>query len=90
MSYKNDVTFQTDLIYQFQFLFAGSNSRKEFWIIFVFSRDKPPTREEAISLFQKCCDELQRRFMVNLPLFRCKIVSKDGIEELPIVKAKAF
>ena len=28
--------------------------------------------------------------MVNLPVFKCKIVSKDGIEELPIVKANAF
>lgn len=55
-----------------------------------YNKDKPPTREEAIALFQKCCDELQRRFSINLPLFRLKIVSKDGIEELPIVKAKAF
>merc|ERR1712228_198835 len=55
-----------------------------------YNKDKPPTRLEALALFQKCCDELQRRFMVNLPVFKCKIVSKDGIEELPIMKAKAF
>ena len=50
----------------------------------------PPTREEAIKLYQACADELQRRFMVNLPLFMAKIVSKDGVEELPIIKANAF
>lgn len=55
-----------------------------------YNKSCPPTREEAIKLFQACADELQRRFMVNLPLFAAKIVSKSGIEELPIVKAAAF
>ena len=58
-------------------------------LIFSF-REKPPTREEAIKLYQACADELQRRFMVNLPLFACKIVSKNGVETLPVVKANAF
>merc|ERR1711970_1591936 len=48
-----------------------------------YNRSCPPTREEAIKLYQACADELQRRFMG-------KIVSKDGIEELPIIKANAF
>merc|ERR1712128_300022 len=34
-----------------------------------YNRSCPPTREEAIKLYQACADELQRRFMVNLPLF---------------------
>jgi len=55
-----------------------------------YNRDIPPTRDEAVALLQKCCDELQRRFMVNLPLFKVKLVSKDGVEELPQIKAKAF
>lgn len=53
-------------------------------------RDAPPTREEAVKLYQACADELQRRFMVNLPLFACKIISKDGVETLPTLKANAF
>lgn len=55
-----------------------------------YSREKPPTREQAVELYQACADELQRRFMVNLPLFACKIVSKDGVETLPVIKANAF
>merc|ERR1712062_577027 len=55
-----------------------------------YTKEKPPTREEAIKLYQACADELQRRFMVNLPLFACKIVSKNGVETLPVVKANAF
>ena len=57
---------------------------------FDYSRDKPPTREEAIKLYQDCADELQRRFMANLPLFAAKIVSKNGVETLPVIKANAF
>ena len=53
-------------------------------------RDAPPTREEAVKLYQACADELQRRFMVNLPLFACKIISKDGVGTLPTLKANAF
>jgi len=56
----------------------------------IMIRDAPPTREEAVKLYQACADELQRRFMVNLPLFACKIISKDGVETLPTLKANAF
>nr|XP_033813383.1 proteasome subunit beta type-2 [Geotrypetes seraphini] len=40
------------------------------------------TREEAIALLKKCFDELQRRFILNLPSFNVRIIDKEGIHEL--------
>jgi len=39
-------------------------------------------KEEALDIIQKCVDEIHRRFIVNMPQFKVRIVDKDGIREL--------
>lgn len=48
------------------------------------------TKEEALDLLQKCITEIQRRFLVDAPQFRARIVSKTGIEDLGFVKPAPF
>ncbi|XP_078537277.1 proteasome subunit beta type-2 [Lissotriton helveticus] len=40
------------------------------------------TREEAVELLRKCVEELQKRFILNLPSFNVRIIDKDGIHDL--------
>ena len=56
----------------------------------LYLRSCPPTLKEGIDLVQKCCDELQRRYLINMPAFRLKVVTKEGMKELPVIKPKAF
>jgi len=48
------------------------------------------TVQEAQDILQKCVDEVQARFLVNLPAFKVKIISKDGIKDLADLKPHAF
>lgn len=45
------------------------------------------TKEDAVKLLNKCIDEVQKRFIVNLPTFKVRCISKDGIEDLPDMAA---
>mgnify|MGYP003730393957 CR=1 FL=1 len=56
----------------------------------IFLRNCPPTLEEGISLVQRCCDELQKRYLVNMPSFRLKVITKDGMKDLPNIVPHAF
>ncbi|ESP05311.1 hypothetical protein LOTGIDRAFT_181139 [Lottia gigantea] len=49
---------------------------------------KDMNQDEAMKLLQQCIDELSRRFIVNLPTFNVRVVNKDGIKNLGILKAK--
>ncbi|KAH0631124.1 hypothetical protein JD844_005256 [Phrynosoma platyrhinos] len=50
------------------------------------------TREEAIEVLKKCLEELQKRFILNLPSFNARFIDKDGIHEvtnIPLLKSVA-
>ncbi|KAG7160328.1 proteasome subunit beta type-2-like [Homarus americanus] len=40
-------------------------------------------QEQAYELLKKCIAEIKRRFIINLPKFRVRVISKDGIKDLP-------
>jgi len=40
------------------------------------------SKEEALDLVQKCVDEIRRRFIVNMPVFKVRMINKDGIHNL--------
>ncbi|XP_048757802.1 proteasome subunit beta type-2-like [Ostrea edulis] len=44
------------------------------------------TRARALELLNMCIEEIKRRFIINLPAFRVRVVDKDGIHELPTIK----
>lgn len=44
--------------------------------------------QEAYELLKKCAAEIKRRFIINLPKFRVRIISKDGIKDMPHVVAE--
>ncbi|KAK4309800.1 hypothetical protein Pmani_018592 [Petrolisthes manimaculis] len=46
------------------------------------------TREAGYELLKKCIGEVKRRFVINLPKFRVRIISKEGISDMPTIIAK--
>ncbi|CAB1351208.1 unnamed protein product [Coregonus sp. 'balchen'] len=40
------------------------------------------TRDEAVDLLKKCIEELNKRFILNLPSFSVRLIDKDGIHDL--------
>uniref|UniRef100_A0ABI7ZPP5 Uncharacterized protein n=1 Tax=Felis catus TaxID=9685 RepID=A0ABI7ZPP5_FELCA len=40
------------------------------------------SRERAVELLRKCLEELQKRFILNLPTFSVRIIDKNGIHDL--------
>nr|XP_055074976.1 proteasome subunit beta type-2 isoform X2 [Misgurnus anguillicaudatus] len=40
------------------------------------------TREEAVDLLKKCVEELNKRFILNLPSFTVRLIDKDGIHDM--------
>lgn len=42
--------------------------------------------EDGIQLLKLCIQEISKRFLVNLPLYKVKIIDKDGVRELPTIK----
>ncbi|XP_014033055.1 proteasome subunit beta type-2 [Salmo salar] len=40
------------------------------------------TRDEAVDLLKKCVEELNYRFILNLPSFSVRLIDKDGIHDL--------
>lgn len=42
--------------------------------------------KEAYELLQKCVHQIQKRLTINLPVFKVKIVRKDGIADLDDIK----
>uniref|UniRef100_A0A8I3W4C6 Uncharacterized protein n=1 Tax=Callithrix jacchus TaxID=9483 RepID=A0A8I3W4C6_CALJA len=50
----------------------------------ILDRYYTPTisRERAVELLRKCLEELQKRFILNLPTFSVRIIDKNGIHDL--------
>lgn len=46
------------------------------------------TETEALSLLNKIVAEIQKRLLVQLPSFHVRVISKDGIKDLPSIFAK--
>ncbi|VDI06727.1 20S proteasome subunit beta 4 [Mytilus galloprovincialis] len=46
------------------------------------------TEAEAVELLKKCIDEIQLRFIVNLPSYTVRVINKDGIKDLPNISPK--
>lgn len=44
------------------------------------------TQEEAVELLQKCIDEVHTRFIVNLANYKVRVITKEGIREMPDMK----
>uniref|UniRef100_A0A4W5MAF3 Proteasome subunit beta n=1 Tax=Hucho hucho TaxID=62062 RepID=A0A4W5MAF3_9TELE len=40
------------------------------------------TRDEAVDLLKKCIEELNKRFILNLPSFSVRLIDKEGIHDL--------
>lgn len=47
---------------------------------------KDMTKEEALDLLKKCIAEIQKRFLVDSPHFKARVVTKTGVEDLGFVK----
>ena len=46
------------------------------------------TREEAYEVMKKCVAEVQKRLIINLPNFQVKILDKDGIHSMDVIRSK--
>ncbi|XP_015340764.1 proteasome subunit beta type-2 isoform X1 [Marmota marmota marmota] len=55
-----------------------------FLTLSILDRYYTPTisRERAVELLRKCLEELQKRFILNLPTFSVRIIDKNGIHDL--------
>lgn len=47
---------------------------------------KDMTKEEAVHLLKMCITEIQKRFLVDNPQFKVRLVRKTGVEDLGFVK----
>lgn len=48
------------------------------------------SREEGYKLLQRCVNEIKKRFIVNLPKFKVCVISKKGVEDLPVIEATGY
>ncbi|ELW49525.1 Proteasome subunit beta type-2 [Tupaia chinensis] len=55
-----------------------------FLTLSILDRYYSPTlsHERAMELLRKCLEELQKRFILNLPTFSIRIIDKNGIHDL--------
>ncbi|XP_069333763.1 proteasome subunit beta type-2 isoform X1 [Eulemur rufifrons] len=55
-----------------------------FLTLSILDRYYTPTisRDKAVELLRKCLEELQKRFILNLPTFSVRIIDKNGIHDL--------
>ncbi|KAK7101223.1 proteasome subunit beta type-2-like [Littorina saxatilis] len=47
---------------------------------------KDMTRDEAMALLKMCLTEIQKRFLVDNPQFKVRVVGTNGVEDLGFVK----
>jgi 20S proteasome subunit beta 4 len=46
------------------------------------------TEQEAYEILKKCVAEIQKRLIINLPNFQVKVLDKDGIHALDVIKSQ--
>lgn len=46
------------------------------------------TIQEAYNVLKLCVAEIQKRLIINLPNFQVKVLDKDGIHSLDVIKSK--
>ena len=46
------------------------------------------SREEAYGVLEKCVAEIQKRLIISLPNFQVKVLDKDGIHIMDVIKSK--
>ncbi|KAK2106443.1 hypothetical protein P7K49_015957 [Saguinus oedipus] len=75
-----EVSFDEDLKLNQKLLRVGFNvSTLSTWSLCSLSAI---SRERAVELLRKCLEELQKRFILNLPTFSVRIIDKNGIHDL--------
>lgn len=62
-----------------------------FFILGILDRFHRPdmTREKGVELLEKCVEEIQQRFLVNLASFSYYIISEDGFSERNFINMKS-
>lgn len=60
-----------------------------FFGLSVFDRFYTPnlSRQDAYELMRKAVEEVKTRFIVNMHAFKIRVIDKDGIHDLPDIKA---
>nr|CAB3265222.1 proteasome subunit beta type-2-like [Phallusia mammillata] len=48
------------------------------------------TKDEAVELLKRCMAELKKRFIVTLPAVTIRIIDKDGVHTLPLLKEEDY
>ena len=46
------------------------------------------TEEEAYDIKKKCVAEIQKRLIINLPNFQVKVLDKNGIHAMDVIKSQ--
>jgi len=46
------------------------------------------TKAEVLDLLQKCLNEIRERFIINLPSFKVKLITQDGVQALDDMSPK--
>jgi len=46
------------------------------------------TKDEVLDLLQKCLNEIRERFIINLPSFKVKVITQDGVQALDDMSPK--
>ncbi|EDO32854.1 predicted protein [Nematostella vectensis] len=57
-----------------------------FFVLSIMDRYFKPnmTKDQALELLERCTNEVQKRFIVNLPNFTVRVVDKDGIHDVKV------
>ncbi|PIK46879.1 putative proteasome subunit beta type-2 [Apostichopus japonicus] len=82
--------FYMDYLASLQQVPYAAHGYGSFFTMSVIDRLYKPglSKDEAQSILQKCLDEVQRRFIINLPMFQVRIIDKDGVHQLPNLRPK--
>jgi len=77
------VRAQCSVVWQVPYAAHGYGS---FFVLSTLDRhyQRDMTLEEALDVLRKCINEIQTRFLVNLPKFLVKCVDKDGIRVISL------
>ncbi|CAG8558387.1 3449_t:CDS:2 [Paraglomus occultum] len=87
-----DLTTESSHLYQLDYLGSsiaapyGAHGYAAHFLFSIFDRYHRPdlSFEEGKALMKRCINELQKRFLINLPNFTVKVVDKDGIREIVV------